>query len=147
VIGDGPDRLRLARLAASLGVADRVEWTGQLEPTRALEALASCHVMALPSHDEAFGVAYVEAMACGVPAVGSRGEWGPEEIASLGPGLVLVPPHDPEALAGAIDGLLEPGAWEEAGAGARRTAAEHFSWSACGRATVAAYHDAIASGR
>lgn len=146
VIGDGPDRPRLERLASTLGVADRVEWTGQLEPTRALEVLASCHVMALPSDDEAFGVAYAEAMACGVPALGSRGEWGPEEIASLGPGLTLVPPHDPPALAGAIDSLLEPEALEETGAAARRTAAEHFSWPACGRATVAAYRAAIESG-
>ena len=51
--------------------------------------------MALPSEDEAFGVAYVEALACGVPAIGCAGEGGPEEIAALGDGMLLVPPRDP----------------------------------------------------
>ena len=54
--------------------------------------------MALPSVDEAFGVAYVEALACGVPAIGCAGEGGPEEIAALGEGMLLVPPRDPDAL-------------------------------------------------
>ena len=44
-------------------------------------------------------MAYVEAMAAGVPAIGSRGEPGPEEIAAAGGGIRLVAPGDPEALA------------------------------------------------
>jgi glycosyltransferase involved in cell wall biosynthesis len=52
----------------------------------------------LPSIDEAFGVAYIEAMAAAIPAIGSRGEPGPEEIAACGGGMRLVPPGDPEAL-------------------------------------------------
>jgi teichuronic acid biosynthesis glycosyltransferase TuaC len=100
--------------------------------------------MALPSVDEAFGVAYVEALACGVPAIGSRGEGGPEEIASTGDGMLLVPPRDPAVLAEAIVELVSDQAeLERVSAGARRTAAGHFSWEACGRATVAAYRDVM----
>ena len=69
------------------------------------EAQRAC-VFVLPSVDEAFGVAYVEAMAGGVPAIGCRGEDGPEEIAAAGPGIRLVAPADPEALARELDVLL-----------------------------------------
>jgi glycosyltransferase involved in cell wall biosynthesis len=134
VIGDGPERPRLERLAEELGV--RVEWAGQLPPADALRELARCHVMALPSEDEAFGVAYVEAMACGLPVIGCQGEGGPEEIADEGEGMLLVPRRDPQALAVAIREAL---AGPELGEAARRTARLRFSWEECGHATVAAY--------
>ncbi len=60
----------------------------------------------MPSTEEAFGVAYIEAMAGGVPAIGCRGEPGPEEIAAAGDGFVLVPPGDIERLTQRIDELL-----------------------------------------
>ncbi|MGI8440217.1 MAG: glycosyltransferase [Thermoleophilaceae bacterium] len=146
VIGDGPALPALRARAARLGVADRVEWAGELPPERALEELAGCHVMALPSVREAFGLAYVEALACGVPAVGCRGEWGPEEIAALGGGMRLVAPEEPEALAAELEVLLsDPALLEREAVAARRTATEHFSWAECGRATVAAYEQALVS--
>ena len=141
VIGDGPELPALRALAGELGLAERVEWAGQLPPERALAELGRAHVMAMPSVDEAFGVAYVEALACGLPAIGCRGEGGPEEIAALGGGIVLVPARDPEALAAAIErSLSDP----ELAAAARRTAAAHFTWERCGRATVAAYARVLA---
>jgi glycosyltransferase involved in cell wall biosynthesis len=98
----------------------------------------------MPSVDEAFGVAYVEAMAGGVPAIGCRGEAGPEEIAAAGDGLRLVPPADVEALAAELDALLaEPGYLLELGARARATVSGAFTWELCGRATVQAYEDAL----
>jgi glycosyltransferase involved in cell wall biosynthesis len=139
VIGEGPERARLEREARALGA--RAEFTGQLAPAAALRELARCHVMAMPSVDEAFGVAYVEALACGVPAIGCRGEGGPEEIAALGPGMLLVPPRDPGALAEGIGAAIAAGV--ELSEAARRTAAEHFSWTRCGERTVAAYAEAL----
>lgn len=144
VIGDGPELPALERLTGELGLDGAVELAGRLDPDTALAELARCHLMALPSVDEAFGVAYVEALACGLPAIGCRGEGGPEEIAAAGPGMVLVPPGDVEALARAITDALQPESLRELAAAARRTATEHFSWEACGRATVAAYEDALA---
>ncbi|MBX5441732.1 MAG: glycosyltransferase [Solirubrobacteraceae bacterium] len=139
VIGDGPERGRLERLAADLGV--NVEFTGQLEHGEALAAARRCSLFVMPSVDEAFGVAYVEAMAAGVPAIGARGEPGPEEI---GDGLVLVPPGDPERLAAQIAELIdEPRYLHDLGHQARDTVARHFTWERCGAATVAAYADAL----
>jgi glycosyltransferase involved in cell wall biosynthesis len=141
VIGDGPELPALRRAAAELGLEDRIEFAGQLAPDEALRQLATTHVMALPSEDEAFGVAYVEALACGVPAIGLDSEGGPREIAGCGPGMLLVPPRDPVALANAIRRALDD---PSLAAAAQRTASEHFSWQRCGRDTVAAYRDALA---
>jgi teichuronic acid biosynthesis glycosyltransferase TuaC len=90
VIGDGTDLSRLRRLTAEHGLSERVTFTGRIPPHEAHAELAKAHVMALPSEDEAFGVAYIESLAHGVPAIGLAGESGPEEIAALagesGPG-------------------------------------------------------------
>src|SRR5439155_15904298 len=86
IVGDGPERVALEGLAARLGVAARVDFHGQLEPTAAIELARRCTLCVMPSTEEAFGVAYVEAMAAGVPAIGCRGEPGPEEIAAAGDG-------------------------------------------------------------
>jgi len=144
VVGDGPERAGLERLAGELELDGRVRFTGAVPPERALAEARRGAVFVLPSVDEAFGVAYVEAMAGGVPAIGCRGEDGPEEIAASGDGLRLVPPGDPEALARELDTLLANPDWRsELGAAARETVAREFTWAACGRATVAAYEDAL----
>jgi glycosyltransferase involved in cell wall biosynthesis len=101
----------------------------------------------LPSTDEAFGVAYVEAMAGGVPAIGCRGEPGPEEVARYGRGIRLVPPGDAGALADELQVLLgDRTLRSRLGEQARATVAEHFTWEKCGRDTVAAYQEALAQG-
>ncbi len=142
VIGDGPERATLERMAAELGV--EVQFTGQLPHEEALRRARECGLMALPSTDEAFGVAYVEAMAGGVPAIGCIGEPGPAEIARHGGGIRLVAPGDVEALAAEIAAVLsEPRYRHELGERARRTVAEHFTWEHCGRETVDAYEEAL----
>jgi teichuronic acid biosynthesis glycosyltransferase TuaC len=144
VIGDGPEREALQRLARELGVADRVELTGQLPHAAALERARRSAIFAMPSVDEAFGVAYVEAMAGGLPAIGSLGEPGPQEIAAEGDGLRLVAPGDVEALGAELGGLLDDPAWRrELGERGRATVAGHFTWEGCGRATLRAYEDAL----
>jgi hypothetical protein len=75
IVGDGPERPQLEGLAQQLGLADRVDFAGQLANPEALQATWAGHLFVLPSVDEAFGVAYVEAMAGGFPrspASGSR---------------------------------------------------------------------------
>ncbi len=144
VIGDGPERPALEGLAARLGVAERVEFLGQLPHEHAVAAAHSCTVFVMPSTEEAFGVAYIEAMAAGLPAIGCRGEPGPEEIAAAGDGFVLVPPGDIERLVQRIDELLsDPHRLIEAGQRARATVAANFTWERCGEQTVAAYLDAL----
>jgi teichuronic acid biosynthesis glycosyltransferase TuaC len=144
IVGDGPERAALEALAVRLEVEDRVDFTGQLAPAEAIERARACTLFVMPSTDEAFGVAYVEAMAGGVPAIGCRGEPGPEEIAAAGDGMVLVPPGDIERLTQRIDELLsDPHRLREARQRARATVAAHFTWENCGRETLAAYEHAL----
>jgi glycosyltransferase involved in cell wall biosynthesis len=143
VIGDGPERPALERLAGELGVADRVTFHGQLAPDEALAvARERGDVFVLPSTDEAFGVAYIEAMAAGLPAVGLQGEPGPYEIATCGPGMLLAPRDDPARLEATIRRALRDR--ERLGRAARATVLAHYTWEQCGRATVAAYEQVLA---
>jgi glycosyltransferase involved in cell wall biosynthesis len=144
IVGDGPERAALEALAQRLGVHERVEFAGQLPPEEAVAQARGCTLFVMPSTEEAFGVAYVEAMAGGVPAIGCRGEPGPEEIAAAGDGLVLVPPGDIERLTQRIDELLsDPHRLREAGQRARATVAASFTWERCGEQTLAAYEHAL----
>ena len=145
VVGDGPCAGDLRALAQELGIGDRLELAGQLPGDAALARTRRAALFAMPSTDEAFGVAYVEAMAGWLPAIAAEGEPGPREILAHGGGLSLVPPADPPALAAAIDDLLaDERRLRSAGDEARATAERAFSWAACGAATVAAYEEALA---
>jgi glycosyltransferase involved in cell wall biosynthesis len=144
IVGDGPERERLAEHAASLGVADRIEFRGQLPNTDATTVARSAALFVMPSVDEAFGVAYIEAMAGSVPAIGCRGEDGPEEIAAAGGGIELVPARDVRALADRIDTLLsDQPALVALGGVARDTVQREFTWDRCGAQTVAAYEHVL----
>jgi teichuronic acid biosynthesis glycosyltransferase TuaC len=144
IVGDGPERSSLEALAERLGVRERVHFSGQLAPEQALARARRCTLFVMPSTEEAFGVAYVEAMAAGVPAIGCRGEPGPEEIAAAGDGLVLVPPGDIERLTQRIDELLSDAhRLREVRQRARATVAANFTWERCGAQTLAAYERAL----
>jgi teichuronic acid biosynthesis glycosyltransferase TuaC len=144
LVGGGPDRQQLERLARELGVGERVEFTGPLSHERALAELARCHVHVMPSSIDAFGVAHIEAMAAGLPAIAGAGT-GAEDVARAGEGIVLVRPGDVSELGRVLDGLLSDRHRLEAlGEAARQTVREHFSWERCGELTAAVYESTLA---
>jgi teichuronic acid biosynthesis glycosyltransferase TuaC len=148
VIGDGPRREPLEKLAGELGLGDRVRFIGQLANPDAVARAAACDLFVMPGVEEPFGVAFVEAMAAGLPAIGSRGEGGPEDIAAAGGGMVLVAPDDPAALAAEISRLSDDRSELAClGAEAQRTVVASFTWERCGEETVAAYRRALADRR
>jgi teichuronic acid biosynthesis glycosyltransferase TuaC len=145
VIGDGEERAALEARAERLGVRAAVAFCGQLDHPQALARLADADLFVMPGVEEPFGVAFIEAMAAGVPAVGGRGQGGPEDIAAAGPGMLLVTPGAPAELAALLERLdADRAALAELGAAARATVAAHFTWERCGEATVAAYADVLA---
>lgn len=103
--GDGPDRARLEARAVALGVADIVHFLGYVpeDDKAALYTLADAYVM--PSRGEGFGIVFLEALASGVPAIGSRVDGSRE---ALRDGLLgaLVDPDDPDELRTAIRAAL-----------------------------------------
>lgn len=69
IIGEGPEKMRLQRLAIKLGVVDRVKFCGALNRNETLKRLNECHVLVHPSlHDSGGGVC-LEAMALGKPVI------------------------------------------------------------------------------
>ncbi|WP_228892504.1 glycosyltransferase [Pseudoduganella aquatica] len=103
LVGDGPLETALRRQAQELGVADYVVFTGfQVEVERLLPGM-DVHV--LLSRNEGFGIATIEAMACGVPAVGTDVP-GTADVLRGCAGGVLAPLDEPEALRHAVAALL-----------------------------------------
>ena len=78
MVGDGPERGAAEHLAGQLGVQKAVEFLGKQNNVQSLIRLA--HVLLMPSEMESFGLAALEAMACGVPAIGTRVGGVPELI-------------------------------------------------------------------
>ncbi|HET9102343.1 MAG TPA: glycosyltransferase [Solirubrobacteraceae bacterium] len=145
IVGDGPERDALLAQARALGIADRVRLHGARPHADAVAIARRATLFVMPSVAEAFGVAYVEAMAGGVPAVGCRGEDGPEEIARAGGGIVLVAPDDGAELTATLSDLLDhPDRRAALAAEARATVAAQFTWARCGIETVRAYEAALA---
>ena len=109
--GSGPDRGRIEALVTSLLLQDSVTFTGAVAEVAALYRAAD--VFCFPSRYEAFGIALLEAMAAGVPAVASD-VGGIREVAGDG-GAVLVPPGSPERFAESLRDLLTGEAdWQKA---------------------------------
>jgi teichuronic acid biosynthesis glycosyltransferase TuaC len=69
IVGDGPQRENLSKLAAELQIADRVVFLGRLKRKQVAEKLRRCTIFALPSCYEGLGCVYLEAMASGRPVV------------------------------------------------------------------------------
>jgi glycosyltransferase involved in cell wall biosynthesis len=103
VVGEGHLRPELERLAADLGIASRVVFVGRRDDIPAVTA--ALDVAVLPSYREAQGIVVLEAMALSRPIVATRVGGIPEMIEDGVSGL-LVPPHDPVAMADAIARLL-----------------------------------------
>ena len=105
MVGDGPDRPAAERLARELGVGERVTFLGKLK--NPLEALAIADLFLLPSESESFGLAALEAMACGVPVVATEAGGLPEVIRHGVSGM-LAPVGDIEKMADHAEFLLDP---------------------------------------
>ena len=79
IIGEGPEKERLERLAHSLTIDDKVSFTGYIENSRVYEFLDESNVFAMVSSLETFGLSYLEAMARGNIVIGTKG-WGVDGI-------------------------------------------------------------------
>lgn len=88
IIGDGILRDELRRLARQYEVENNVQFLGRVSREQVFDELSSSHVFVLPSDYETFGVVYVEAMACGLPVIGTR-NGGAEDIITEKEGILI----------------------------------------------------------
>ncbi len=124
-VGDGPDRPMAEERARNLGIGDRVVFLGKQESVA--ELLACADLFMLPSESESFGLSALEAMASGVPVVGTRCG-GLEEVVTDGESGRLLPVGAVDAMAeAAIQILSEPATSREMGRAARAVAEEKYS--------------------
>ncbi len=125
MVGDGPERAAAQALARRLGIQDRVHFLGQLDS--AVEVAGMSHVFLLPSELESFGLSALEAMACGVPVIGTDSGGMPEVVKDGETGF-LRPVGDIEGMADrALEILKDEQRRCEMGQAGRRRAVELFA--------------------
>lgn len=126
--GGGSQQQALEQQIARLGLADQVTLHGRIGHTHVPTFLESLQVFAMPSRAESFGVAALEAQACGVPVVATRVGGLPEVVVENVTGL-LVPTDDPGALAAALLTLLDdPQRQAAMSRAARDWVCERYDW-------------------
>lgn len=124
-IGDGPERTAASDLVQAMDLAEHVVFLGKLESVARL--LACADLFLLPSAQESFGLVALEALASGVPVVGT-GSTGLAEVVEHGRSGFLHPVGDTAAMAASGARLLrDPELWQEFSARAREDAVSRFS--------------------
>jgi glycosyltransferase involved in cell wall biosynthesis len=101
IVGDGSDRTRLEYKARSLGVAERVVFTGNVPEAEKADHYRLADAYVMPSRGEGFGFVLLEAMACGIPVVASTLDGGREALCDGRLG-TLVDPLDEKQLVQAV---------------------------------------------
>ncbi len=146
IVGSGPTRADLAAQAERLGIADRIQWIEWMASTEMPEQYHQLDVLVIPSltrpnWKEQFGRVITEAMASGVPVIGSDSGAIPDILGHAG---VIVPEGDVDALYDALCRLQKDAEWRErlAEQGRFRVVA-HFTHQRVAAATVRVYRDML----
>ena len=120
---------RVRQRIGSHGLRDRIWLAGRRVDGEVASILRSSHVLAVPSSYEGYGIAYLEAMSFGLPAIGTT-QGGASEIIDNGVNGWLVTPRDPQGLARALRSYIDdPKLLLSMSQAALRTSARHPTWS------------------
>jgi glycosyltransferase involved in cell wall biosynthesis len=126
--GDGPARRQLERLAEQLGIAQRIDFRGEVRHEQVPSVLSELDIFVMPSRAEGFGVAALEAQAMELPVVASNVHGIPDVVEGEGTGL-LVPANDAGALAAALERLAGDTALRvEMGRAGRALVENRYRW-------------------
>lgn len=127
IVGDGPEEPALRAYARSLGIAGRVTFAGAVPHAEVPRYLRAADVFVRPSLSEGFGNVFLEAMACGVPVIGTRAGAIPETVAHGENGL-LAAAGNPRSIADAIILMLGDARMRARYAAAGMRTAAAYSW-------------------
>lgn len=142
IIGDGPEKKSLQRLAKRLGVDRATHFLGSVPDTTT--QLMNWDLFISTSHSESFGLGIAEAMAAGLPVIATH-VGGVPELVTKETGH-LVPPRDPHMLAKVVIDLLnKPAERARLGSAGRQRIAKHFNRTQMVSQTQAVYQDVLKS--
>jgi D-inositol-3-phosphate glycosyltransferase len=142
-VEEDPEGRRLAALAESLGVAERVDLRGRIERDAVPALLRSADAVVCVPWYEPFGIVPLEAMACGVPVVASA-VGGLVDTVVDGVTGTHVPPRDPDRVARALSALLEDDSLRaRLGAAGRERVTRRYTWDRVASSTLGVYHDLL----
>ena len=145
MVGDGPDRADAEEEARTHGLTGAVHFLGKIDAVAPL--LASSDLFLIPSSSESFGLSALEALACGVPVVGSDAGGMPEVVRDGVTGM-LRPVGDVDAMVRAsLDILGNPARWRAMSEAAAADARERFSRDQIVAQYEALYVDTIAAAK
>jgi glycosyltransferase involved in cell wall biosynthesis len=143
IVGDGPEMANLRRLCEELNVQEVVHFAGYVPPEETVKYYHQISIFAALSRLESFGVAVLEASACGRPIVASN-IGGLREVVVPGVTGLLVPPDSPREAAEAIERLIEnPTLRSELGLNGRRWVEEKYDWKKNVREMMEVYEKAL----
>jgi glycosyltransferase involved in cell wall biosynthesis len=108
IVGDGTDRPRLEDEARRLGVADRVVFAGRVDEARKADHYRIADAFVMPGRGEGFGIVYLEALACGVPVVGSVLDGSRDALLEGRLGALVDPRDRSDLLRGIREALARP---------------------------------------
>ncbi len=141
IVGEGPERARLAALVAWLGLGGRVRFTGAVPQSALPLYYSAVEALVLASSREGWANVLLESMACGTPVVASN-VWGnPEVVRNCDAGRITAA-NTPEAIASAVQDLLAA----PPSRAATRAYAERFGWEATSAGQVSVF-EAVLRGR
>lgn len=144
--GSGPERERLERQAAQLGIAARVHFLGDIPDDELPALFQAADVFVMPAHlrAEALGLAQIEALACGLPCVSTELGTGTSFANRHGETGLVVPPNDAPALAAALNTLLaDADLRQRFGAAGRQRVAALFTRAHMVGSVEAIYRDVL----
>ncbi len=144
IFGDGPSRHEYEGLAASLGLAENVVFTGYRHDVRDL--LPALDVFVFPTLKEAMGIALVEAMAAGVPVVANQ-VGGVPEVVKEGTGFLVTPGEAVSMADRTVELLHNPALRSEMGSNAFGFVADEFSAPRMAAKTEGVYHQMLTQRR
>jgi glycosyltransferase involved in cell wall biosynthesis len=140
VAGDGSDRMEFESIISRAGLDDNVHMLGGVANSKMPDIYRACDVAVLPSLMEATSIAGLEAMACGLPLIGTNVGGIPVILEDRKNGL-LVEPKSPEQLANALDEMIKNAAESKVmGDHSRKRAVEEFSWHSIAIETIKVYN-------
>ncbi len=139
IVGEGPERAALERLATKLGVSDRVRFLGMMDQVRLSHIYRALDGLVLASSREGWANVLLEAMACGTPVVASP-VWGTPEVVADPAAGILMKSIDAEGVANGVRELFAALPSRTA----TRAYAEHFDWDATTQGQLTLFRKIIA---